>query len=380
MGQTYQFLPPGTQAQPIPGLDLSSPEVHVLPKQQQITDLGISSAELGYTINAMIDGAYVTDYYIGSDKIDLVIMGNDSFRGNSQEIESRYIATREMSEPVRLGALADVEISSGPQQINHRERERAITIQITPPESIALQEAIEVINEKMVEPMRASGQLGSEYQINLSGTADKLRDTWDALKFNLLLAILITYLLMAALFESWIYPFVIILCVPMGAVGGIIGLKLLGYYLMMNGSLPQPLDVLTMLGFVILVGTVVNNAILLVHQSLNLIRNEGMDLQPAILESIRTRIRPIFMTTLTTVFGLSPLVFFPGAGSELYRGIGSVVLGGLVVATIVTLFLVPTLFSLMVEFKLWLRVLLRLDRTESSEVPLDAVIDYASEP
>jgi HAE1 family hydrophobic/amphiphilic exporter-1 len=108
-----------------------------------------------------------------------------------------------------------------------------------------------------------------------------------------------------------------------------------------------------MLGFVILVGTVVNNAILIVHQSLNLTRNEGLELRPAILESIRTRIRPIFMTTLTTVFGLSPLVFFPGAGSELYRGIGSVVLGGLVVSTLFTLVLVPTLFSLMVEFKVW---------------------------
>ena len=117
---------------------------------------------------------------------------------------------------------------------------------------------------------------------------------------------------------------------------------------------PQPLDVLTMLGFVILIGTVVNNAILIVHQSLNFMGNESMELRPAILESIRTRIRPIFMTTLTTVCGLSPLVFFPGAGSELYRGLGSVVLGGLVVSTVVTLFLVPTLFSLMVEFKLWL--------------------------
>ncbi len=366
MGQTRQFLPPGTQAQPIPGLDLSSPEVHVLPKQQQITDLGISSGELGYTVNAMIDGAYVTDYFMGSDKIDLVLMGQESYRGNTQDIESRYLATRNMSEPVRLGALADVEISSGPQQINHRERERAITIQITPPETISLQEAIEIINEKMVDPLRASGQLGSEYQIRLSGTADKLSETWDALKFNLLLAILITYLLMAALFESWIYPFVIILSVPMGAVGGIIGLKLLGIYLLMTGGVPQPLDVLTMLGFVILVGTVVNNAILLVHQSLSLMRYEAMEMHPAILEGIRTRIRPIFMTTLTTVFGLSPLVFFPGAGSELYRGIGSVVLGGLIVATIVTLFLVPTLFSLMIELKQAVRSLLRLDHTNSN--------------
>jgi HAE1 family hydrophobic/amphiphilic exporter-1 len=358
MGQTMQKLPPGTQAQPIPGLDLSSPEVHVLPKPIQISDLGITGNELGYAVNALIDGAYVADYYVGADKIDLVIMGTEDYRGNTQDIESRYVATRNMTEPVRLGSLAEVSIGAGPEQINHRERERAITIQITPPDTIALQEAIETVNAQIVDPIRASGQLGTDYQINLSGTADKLNQTWNALKFNVFLAVMITYLLMAALFESWLYPLVIILSVPMGAVGGIIGLRLLGVYLGLQGGPPQALDVLTMLGFIILIGTVVNNAILIVHQSLNFISNESMDLQLAILESIRTRIRPIFMTTLTTVVGLSPLVFFPGAGSELYRGLGSVVLGGLLVSTVITLFLVPTLFSLAVDFKLWLKSLL----------------------
>lgn len=353
MGQAYGLLPPGTQAQPIPGLDLSSPEVHVKPKLQQISDLGLTSAELGYTINALVDGAYVTDYFIGADKIDMVIMGSPEHRGSTQNVESRYVATRNMAEPVRLDALADVQINAGPQQIIHRERERAVTVQITPPETISLQETIGVINEQMIDPIVASGQLGSEYQINLSGTADKLIQTWDDLKLNVALAIMITYLLMAALFESWIYPLVIILSVPMGAVGGIIGLKLLGVYLGWQDQSPQALDVLTMLGFVILIGTVVNNAILIVHQSLNYMRNENMEMQPAIQESLRTRIRPIFMTTVTTVFGLAPLVFFPGAGSELYRGLGSVVLGGLIVSTIFTLFLVPTLFSLMLDLKRW---------------------------
>ncbi len=351
MGQTMQLLPPGTQAQPIPGLDLSSPEVHVIPKRQQTSDLGMSGAELGYTINALVDGAYVTDYFVGADKIDMVIMAGDDYRSSADSVGAGYVATRNMSEPVRLEALADIEVSAGPEQINHRERERAITIQITPPESMSLQEAIEIVNREMVEPLRTSGQLTADYQINLSGTADKLLQTWNALKFNVLLAVLITYLLMAALFESWIYPFVIILSVPMGAVGGILGLKLLGVYLTWRGGIPQALDVLTMLGFVILIGTVVNNAILIVHQSLNFMTNENMLLRPAVLESIRTRIRPIFMTTLTTVFGLSPLVFFPGAGSELYRGLGSVVLGGLVVSTVFTLFLVPTLFTLMVDLR-----------------------------
>ena len=153
--------------------------------------------------------------------------------------------------------------------------------------------------------------------MTLSGTADKLRQTWEALRWNFVLALLITYLLMAALFESWIHPFVIICSVPLGAVGGILGLRLLSFYLVtFQHQPPQTLDVLTMLGFVILVGTVVNNAILLVHQSLCHMREDGLEPRAAILESIRTRIRPIFMTTITTVFGLAPLVLFPGAGAS----------------------------------------------------------------
>jgi HAE1 family hydrophobic/amphiphilic exporter-1 len=146
--------------------------------------------------------------------------------------------------------------------------------------------------------------------------------------------------------------------VALGMVGGFGGLALL------NAFTPQALDVLTMLGFVILIGTVVNNPILIVHQSLNHIREDGMTPREAILESTRTRIRPIFMTTTTTVLGLLPLVVFPGAGSELYRGLGAVVLGGLVVSTVFTLVLVPALFSLTMRAK---NAILRAFRATSNE-------------
>jgi HAE1 family hydrophobic/amphiphilic exporter-1 len=155
---------------------------------------------------------------------------------------------------------------------------------------------------------------------------------------------------MAALFESWLYPFVIILSVPLGAVGGFAGLWLLNAVVLPPGVV-QPLDVLTMLGFIILIGTVVNNPILIVEQALNHVREDGMDDHAAVLESVRTRIRPIFMTALIGFFGLVPLVISPGAGSELYRGLGAVLLGGLLVSTIFTLFLVPSLFTLTLEAK-----------------------------
>lgn len=115
--------------------------------------------------------------------------------------------------------------------------------------------------------------------------------------------------------------------------------------------MPQKLDVLTMLGFVILIGTVVNNPILIVDQALQNIRDLGVSPRIAVTDAARTRIRPIFMTTLTTVLGLAPLVLFPGAGSELYRGLGSVLLGGLLLSTILTLVFVPTLFTLWTDLE-----------------------------
>ncbi|MFG0261060.1 MAG: efflux RND transporter permease subunit [Novipirellula sp. JB048] len=271
-----------------------------------------------------------------------------------QEVEREIIAEQEEQLKSVEGVIkmtSESMDSSGPEQINHRERQRAITIEVSPPPEMPLEEALQRIESQIIAPIRDSGQLDGGYQIGLSGTADKLRDTWLALRWNVMLALLITYLLMAALFESWLYPLVIILSVPLGAVGGILGLRLLSVYLNWQGLPPQALDVLTMLGFVILIGTVVNNAILIVHQSLNLMREGGLHSHDAILESVRTRVRPILMTTATTVLGLCPLVLFPGSGSELYRGLGSVLLGGLLVSTLFTLVFVPTLFRIFMDVK-----------------------------
>lgn len=332
------------QGRPNPSLDLSSPEMHIIPRWQQAADLGISAEELGYTVDALVDGAYAGDYFIEGDKIDLTIKGNEQFASRTQDMERLSLATS-LGLPISLATVAEVAYGSAPEQINHVRRQRVITIQVIPPEEMPLEQAMTIIKDRIVQPLEASGQLEGGYQILLSGTADKLTETWRVLGWNLGLAVIITYLLMAALFESWLYPFVIILSVPLGAVGGFAGLKL------MNAVHYQALDVMTMLGFIILVGTVVNNPILIVEQALVHIREEGMSTNRAILESVRTRIRPIFMTALIGLFGLLPLVISPGSGSELYRGLGSVLLGGLLVSTIFTLVLVPTLFSLAMEMK-----------------------------
>ncbi len=345
----------GNQLRPIPGLDLSSPELHVIPKLEKASELGISSASIGYAVNALVDGAFAGDYWHENRRIDLVIYGDDAYADHTQDLKNLPLSTADGT-IVQLSSVADVVLSRGPEQVNHVERLRSITIQLKPADGIALEAALRTVEEKIRKPLMASPNFQSGlYQIRLAGTADKLADTWYELKWNLVLAVVLTYLLMAALFESFLYPVVIMTSVALALVGGLIGLTVLNMFTF------QTLDMLTMLGFVILIGTVVNNAILIVHQTLNLIRNEGMNSTDAVCESVRTRIRPIFMSTLTTVLGMLPLVvpipsyengdwiWAAGAGSELYRGLGSVVLGGLIVSTVFTLILVPAGFSLFMD-------------------------------
>ncbi|WP_145391859.1 efflux RND transporter permease subunit [Stieleria neptunia] len=347
--EDVERLMPEGQASPQPSLELSSPEIHLKPKLLAASEMGIDTTDLGYVADAMVDGAYAGDYYVGGDKIDMTIKGPTGRNADPQALMSLPLATGD-GEVVPLMAVAEMQYGSGPEQIQRRERLRSITIEVSPPDDMPLEAAMELVNGQIVSPLVDEGTIGNEYFVALSGTADKLRQAWDALRFNILMAVLITYLLMAALFESWLYPFVVIFSVPLGAVGGIVGLWVLNFFV------PQSLDVLTMLGFIILIGTVVNNAILIVHQSLVHMREEHLAPIQAVPMSVRTRIRPICITTLTTVLGLLPLVVFPGAGSELYRGLGVVFLGGMIVSTCFTLVLVPVVFVLFMDLRTALKL------------------------
>lgn len=335
----------GSQAFPMPNLSLGNPELRVVPRRQRLAELGLQNRDLGIVVSALVDGVKASDYRHEGHEIDLRVMAERGASHRTHLLEQMPITTPD-GRQVTLGSVADIELVSGPTQIRHLERQRAVTIQVTPPDTVALQEAMERIEGEILAPMRASGELGGLYRARLSGSADKLTQTRQALQWNFLLAVLITYLLMAALFESFLYPLVILFSVPLAGLGGVLGLAAL------NLVTPQALDVLTLLGFIILLGTVVNNAILIVHQTLNHLRRDSMTPRDAIREATRSRIRPIFMSVTTSVFGMLPLVLFPGAGSELYRGLGSVVVGGLAVSTFFTLFLVPALLSLVLDARL----------------------------
>ena len=338
-GLVAQALPfdQGNQFRPKPGLELGAPEVRLLPDPIRLSDNGVSARELGATIEAYNDGLKVDDVTIEANRLDLVLAGPDANVDRTQGIESLPVVTR-AGATLPASSLADVVVTAGPTKIRHVERERTITLEIRPAADIPLEIALEKLESGVVQALEAQG-LPPGVKIRLSGTADDLQATWDAMAINLVVAIAIVYLIMAVLFESFVYPFVIMLSVPLAAAGGVLGLATVNTYTF------QPLDMLTLLGFVILVGIVVNNAILLVHQTLYHIREEHMAVSDAIVAATRNRIRPIFMSTLTSVFGMLPLVLFPGAGSELYRGLGSVVIGGLALSAVLTLLIVPPLLA-----------------------------------
>lgn len=330
----------GHEWRPVPGLELGAPEVRVIPDRVRLNESGISAQDLALTVDTFNDGLRATQSTVDGKMTDILIKGGTQGVDNTQGIGNLPIVTS-TGRVIPVSSVSDVILTSGPTQIRHRERLRTVTLEVRPQAELPLEAAIDAIRTEVIDALEAEG-LPPGVRLRISGTADKLDQTRAAMAVNLALALVIVFLVMAVLFESFVYPLIIMISVPVAAAGGVAGLALLNLYTY------QALDMLTMLGFVILVGIVVNNAILLVHQTLHLTRVEGMTPEQAIPLATQNRIRPIFMSTLTSVFGMLPLVFFPGAGSELYRGLGSVVVGGLSLSAIITLLLVPPMMSLLV--------------------------------
>ena len=336
---------PGAQVRPVPSLETSYPEILVIPNKERLAANGLSERDLGIYVDILMDGRRIDDYSPeGIKKIDLVVKGSDTEFDSPENILQATIVNN-FGDLIKVGDVADLQYSQSMPQINHLERKRTITLQVTPPADLPLQSAIEIIENDLVEPLTAAGKL-KDVTITIGGNADKLVATGEALKWNLLLALLITYLLLAALFENFFYPLIILFTVPLAAAGGFVGLAAVNTFITRQGF-----DVLAMLGFIILIGTVVNNAILIVHQSLNNVRYNGLVGLEAISEAVRTRIRPIFMSAATSVLAMTPLVVSTGSGSELYRGLGSILLGGLAVSTMFTLFVIPALLAFVIRFE-----------------------------
>ena len=327
----------GTSFRPRPSLQLGEPEIRIAPDRVRLADAGLNARDLAITVDAFNDGVRIAEVTEGGEQIDLMLMGPEDQIDTTQGIASLPVVTRNGT-ILPVSSLANVEVTAGPTEIRHVDNTRTVTLQIRPAPRLALGEALDILQADVIDKLLEEG-LPPGVRIRLSGTADKLVATAAEMKWDLLIALAIVYLVMAVLFESFIYPLIIVMSVPLATAGGVIGLNILNLFHF------QALDMLTLLGFVILIGIVVNNAILLVHQTLYHIRSEGYSHADAIVEATRNRIRPIFMSTLTSVGGMLPLVVFPGAGSEIYRGLGSVVVGGLSLSAVLTLAIIPPLLS-----------------------------------
>jgi HAE1 family hydrophobic/amphiphilic exporter-1 len=376
--------------------NLSQPEWR-LTLNEAGRELGLRAEDVGLAVRGLVDGVLAGEFELAGEPVDLVVLPLGGRLGYKEQLLGTPIATPG-GRTVPLASVVDVVPALAPQEIQRIEELPSVTVRVSPPEGEALEAVMQQLESEVVGPARQAGLIDRTMRVRLEGTAARLdqvkaallggggggdveagegvvswlgRTARQLLNARFIWALAVTYLLMCALFESFLYPFVIMFSVPLAVVGGFAGLRLVHEITLANPTIaPQKLDVLTMLGFAILIGVVVNNAILVVHQALRLMRGETVDgaeadgaeggdagapapLAPAeaIAEAVRTRVRPIFMSTLTSVGGMLPLVLFPGAGSEMYRGLGSVVVGGLLVSTVFTLVLVPLLFSLVVDVR-----------------------------
>lgn len=340
------FDNPRIQAEPST-LTLSQPLIEVRPKWDRAAELGMTADDVGFTVAALTDGAYVGEFFRGDEKIDIYFYSKDALRTSVDTLPQMPVYTPQGA-IVPLSSVADIEETVDTNTIRRIDGRRTVTLNIIPPDDIALETGVEMVRSQLVDQMKRSGEVPYEVTMTISGASDQLDATREALMGNYLVAIVIIYLLLVAIFTHWGYPLLIMTTIPIGFAGGFVGLALMnwvGTILPRFGLDPlvQPFDMITMLGFLILMGTVVNNPILIVDRALSNVRQGALDAKDAVMEAVSSRLRPIAMSTVTTICSLAPLVFLPGAGTELYRGVGAIVLFGILGTAIVTLTFLPAL-------------------------------------
>ena len=325
---------PGAQVRPDPGVELAQPELRLIPDERRIAEVGWSRNVVANIARALGDGLFVGEYFDGIKKRNIVVRALDW--DDPEELAAIPLATPQGG-VVPAGELMRIERTVGPDQIRRVDRRRTITLIVTPPSDMSLEEALTTLRSE-VEPALLA-QLPADGELSFYGSADDLEIALGNMGRSFLLAIIILYLLVSALFRSFRDSLLVLLVLPLATVGGVIALRITDLLVF------QPMDLLTMIGFITLLGLVVNNAILLVYQT-RASERAGASRRDAVEKAVRIRLRPILMSTLTSLFGMLPLLVIPGAGTELYRGMAAVIVGGMSVSTAFTLILLPSLLRL----------------------------------
>ena len=315
-------------------LKLNKPQLQVEIDREKAALMGIDVETIGRTVETMLGGRQTTRFKREGKQYDVMVQLADVDRSNPDDLREIFVRARDGT-MVALSNLVTVRETVAPKELNHFNKLRAATITATPAPGFTLGQSLADLDGLLAE-LQAQGRVPPGIVSDLFGQSREFRTSSGGLYLTFLLALLFIYLVLAAQFESWIDPLVILLTVPLGMTGALLALQLTG----------QTLNVYSQIGLVTLIGLISKHGILIVEFA-NQLQEQGREKLAAVVESATLRLRPILMTTAATVLGAVPLAISTGAGAESRRAIGWVVIGGMLVGTMLTLYVVPTAYMLL---------------------------------
>ncbi|MDZ4812179.1 MAG: efflux RND transporter permease subunit [Pseudomonadota bacterium] len=310
-------------------IEIGQPEIQIRFDQERAAALGLSTRQIADQVVRKVRGEVATRYSFRDRKIDVLVRALKEDRASVEDIRN-LIVNPESDKPVTLAAVADILATEGPGEIRHSDQERVAVVS----SNLRYGDLGSAVAE--AERLIAANPLPAGVGMRISGQSEELDASVNSLIFALTLAIFLVYLVMASQFESLLHPFVILFSIPLAIVGSILGLKLFG----------MPLSVIAGIGIIMLAGIVVANAIVLID-CVNQLRSEGVEKLTAIVQAGRSRLRPIMMTTITTLVGFLPLAIGLGDGAEIRQPMAVTVIAGLTVSTLLTLLVIPVMYALM---------------------------------
>lgn len=305
------------------------PEIQIRFDQERAGALGLTTRQIADVVVKKVRGDVATRYSFRDRKIDVLVRAQEGDRASVESIR-RLIVNPGSSRPVTLDAVADVVATTGPSEIHRADQTRVAVV------SANLRDIDLGAAMREVQQMVAEQPLGAGVGLHIGGQGEELAQAAKSLIFAFGLAIFLVYLVMASQFESLLHPFVILFTIPLALVGAILALMLTG----------KPISVVVFIGLILLVGLVTKNAIILIDK-VNQLREAGVAKHEALVEGARSRLRPIIMTTLCTLFGFLPLAVAMGEGAEVRAPMAITVIGGLLVSTLLTLLVIPVVYDLM---------------------------------
>jgi multidrug efflux pump subunit AcrB len=337
VAKAMQLIPqqmPGASAQPNPDPFAEANELRFTPNDVRLAEVGWRRQDLTRVILELGQGVWLGEYFTGRERVDIYLK-TTRFE-TPEQMAALPVATPDGG-LLPLGELATISIAPSPAQITRINRARVYSVIVNAPEGMSLEALMEELKTTIEPELRPL--MPEDGTILYAGSVQDLERAIGTLGTNFLTAIGLLLLIMAGLFRSFRDAVFVVISIPLAAVGGVFALTIV------NAIKFQPLDLLGMIGFIILLGLVVNNAILLVAQT-RAAEARGLSREDALRQALRYRLRPIFMSTLTSLFGMLPLLVVPGAGSEIYRGMAAAIVGGMSVSTLFTLLLLPSLLQL----------------------------------